>query len=546
MTSPRPPVLLKGAHSAPTITTLRRSPSARTTGSRARARWSWAWRARGARGAPKEGAKDERPRVARPETEAEGGHGGACEVARVVEVAEDGTRQSRTSRPKRVRRAVGRDQRGSRLVRTPRWQLIARAGLLPRSDARGEKNLVEGWDGGEEKPFRGALVSLEVQSNTTPRASNAIPRALAARPLRRSIRRDRRRAHPRAPRLRGPRAHAFSRVFLDDPTPEMLFPPRDPSVVARARDRPPPRRPDPPLPRPSFQTHRVAARSPLRVSAAGSFLSDVDQAPPTPSSACPSPFARSTNPNKLNLGVGAYRTEELKPYVLDVVKRAERLMIEADYDKEYLPMQGLAEFNAATVELLLGATTRTPSPTSASPPCNRSPARAPLRVGAAFIAKFLPGKAVYLPESHLGQSQEHLRGLWRGVGRVRVLRCRDHRSGPRGDARDVEALPMGRCSSCTDARITPRAWTRRWTSGRRSRTRWKRRVTCPSSTWRTRASRAGPARGRRRRASLRRAGHRVLLRAVVLEESRPVRRARGRHQRGPRGRGCGGKRRCRG
>ena len=31
MTSPRPPVLLKGAHSAPTMTTLRRSPSARTT-----------------------------------------------------------------------------------------------------------------------------------------------------------------------------------------------------------------------------------------------------------------------------------------------------------------------------------------------------------------------------------------------------------------------------------------------------------------------------------------------------------------------------------
>lgn len=32
---------------------------------------------------------------------------------------------------------------------------------------------------------------------------------------------------------------------------------------------------------------------------------------------------------RLNLGVGAYRTEELKPYVLDVVKQAERLMLEA-------------------------------------------------------------------------------------------------------------------------------------------------------------------------------------------------------------------------
>ena len=32
-------------------------------------------------------------------------------------------------------------------------------------------------------------------------------------------------------------------------------------------------------------------------------------------------FKRDTNDLKLNLGVGAYRTEELKPYVLDVVKK---------------------------------------------------------------------------------------------------------------------------------------------------------------------------------------------------------------------------------
>lgn len=32
-------------------------------------------------------------------------------------------------------------------------------------------------------------------------------------------------------------------------------------------------------------------------------------------------FKRDTNDLKLNLGVGAYRTEELKPYVLNVVKK---------------------------------------------------------------------------------------------------------------------------------------------------------------------------------------------------------------------------------
>ena len=81
----------------------------------------------------------------------------------------------------------------------------------------------------------------------------------------------------------------------------------------------------------------------------------MDQAPPDPILGVSVAFRESTDPNKLNLGVGAYRTEELKPYVLDVVKRAEKLMLEADYDKEYLPMQGLAEFNTATVQLLLGS-----------------------------------------------------------------------------------------------------------------------------------------------------------------------------------------------
>ena len=36
-------------------------------------------------------------------------------------------------------------------------------------------------------------------------------------------------------------------------------------------------------------------------------------------------FKACTHPDKLNLGVGAYRTDDVKPYVLDVVKKA-RLM----------------------------------------------------------------------------------------------------------------------------------------------------------------------------------------------------------------------------
>lgn len=51
-----------------------------------------------------------------------------------------------------------------------------------------------------------------------------------------------------------------------------------------------------------------------------SRLSGVELAPPDPILGVSEAFKASTSPNKLNLGVGAYRTEELQPYVLEVVK----------------------------------------------------------------------------------------------------------------------------------------------------------------------------------------------------------------------------------
>ena len=52
-----------------------------------------------------------------------------------------------------------------------------------------------------------------------------------------------------------------------------------------------------------------------------SRLDFVEQAPPDPILGVSEAFKRDTSDNKLNLGVGAYRDEDLKPYVLNVVKK---------------------------------------------------------------------------------------------------------------------------------------------------------------------------------------------------------------------------------
>lgn len=66
---------------------------------------------------------------------------------------------------------------------------------------------------------------------------------------------------------------------------------------------------------------RQAAAPVRRIATRASRLDGVEQAPPDPILGVSEAFKASTNANKLNLGVGAYRTEELKPYVLEVVKK---------------------------------------------------------------------------------------------------------------------------------------------------------------------------------------------------------------------------------
>jgi aspartate/tyrosine/aromatic aminotransferase len=53
-------------------------------------------------------------------------------------------------------------------------------------------------------------------------------------------------------------------------------------------------------------------------------------------------FKADPAPNKVNLSVGAYRTDDGKPYVLKAVRRAEEILV-ADHslNKEYLPIEGL-------------------------------------------------------------------------------------------------------------------------------------------------------------------------------------------------------------
>ena len=69
----------------------------------------------------------------------------------------------------------------------------------------------------------------------------------------------------------------------------------------------------------------------------------------------PAQFLRRNNCSfAVNLGVGAYRTDEGKPFVLESVKKAEQAIAKENLDKEYAPISGVAEFCQATAKLAFG------------------------------------------------------------------------------------------------------------------------------------------------------------------------------------------------
>ncbi|KAJ7285955.1 aspartate amino-transferase [Mycena rebaudengoi] len=66
-------------------------------------------------------------------------------------------------------------------------------------------------------------------------------------------------------------------------------------------------------------------------------------------------YKEDTFDKKINLGVGAYRDNNSKPWILPVVKEATRILLNDEtLDHEYLPITGLPEFTSAAAKLMLG------------------------------------------------------------------------------------------------------------------------------------------------------------------------------------------------
>jgi len=84
--------------------------------------------------------------------------------------------------------------------------------------------------------------------------------------------------------------------------------------------------------------------------------SNVPLAPPDSIFKLTAAYKADTYPQKVNLGVGAYRDDDNRPWVLPSVKKATAMLLgDPALDHEYLPITGLPEFTSAAAKLILGA-----------------------------------------------------------------------------------------------------------------------------------------------------------------------------------------------
>ncbi|KAJ7070979.1 glutamic oxaloacetic transaminase AAT1 [Mycena amicta] len=133
-----------------------------------------------------------------------------------------------------------------------------------------------------------------------------------------------------------------------------------------------------------------------------SVWSAVPSGPPDPILGVSEAFKADKDPRKINLGVGAYRDGNGKPYVLHSVQKAETLVDASKPDKEYLPITGLADFNKNAIKLAYGEDSQ-PLKQGTIAATQSISGTGALRIGAAFLARHYPhSKVVYLPNPSWG------------------------------------------------------------------------------------------------------------------------------------------------
>jgi aromatic-amino-acid transaminase len=142
-----------------------------------------------------------------------------------------------------------------------------------------------------------------------------------------------------------------------------------------------------------------------------SLFTAVEMAPRDPILGLNEQFNADTNPAKVNLGVGVYYDDNGKLPLLECVQIAEKQMMETPKPRGYLPIDGIAAYDAAVKGLVFGADSEpVKSGRVATVQCIGGTGG--LKVGADFLKKLNPNATVLISDP----SWENHRAIFNNAG----------------------------------------------------------------------------------------------------------------------------------
>ena len=142
-----------------------------------------------------------------------------------------------------------------------------------------------------------------------------------------------------------------------------------------------------------------------------SLFSAVEMAPRDPILGLNEQFNADTNPAKVNLGVGVYFDDNGKLPLLKCVQMAEKTMMEKPSARGYLPIDGIAAYDAAVKSLVFGADSE-PVTSGRVATVQGIGGTGGLKIGADFLKKIKPNATVFISDP----SWENHRALFTNAG----------------------------------------------------------------------------------------------------------------------------------
>jgi aromatic-amino-acid transaminase len=196
-----------------------------------------------------------------------------------------------------------------------------------------------------------------------------------------------------------------------------------------------------------------------------SLFDTVEMAPRDPILGLNEQFATDPNPNKVNLGVGVYYDDQGKLPLLECVAEAERLMMAAPKARGYLPIDGIAAYDAAVQALVFGADSDAVKGKRVAT-VQALGGTGGLKIGADFLKKVKPAAKVLISDP----SWENHRALFTNAGfQVESYPYYDAQArgvNAAGMLAALHAAPAGTivvlhacCHNPTGYDLTPQQWT---------------------------------------------------------------------------------------